>query len=87
MQNHLVDLGLTEVGQIPPPSPGLEVILPVDPVVVEELPWVGGDAEPEDDDVQLPQHCPTAAGPSSILEHLMPLSVILEHMSTDFGGN
>ena len=87
MHNHLVDLDLTEVDNICPPSPGLEVILPVDPVVVEELPWIGGDAEPEDDDVELPQHCPTAAGPSSILEHLMPLSVILEHMSPDFGGN
>ena len=55
MQNHLVDLDLTEVDNICPPSPGLEVILPVDPVVVEKLPWVGGDTKPEDCDVQLSQ--------------------------------
>ena len=61
-----MDLDLTEVDNICPPSPGLEVILPVDPVVVEELPRVGGDAEPEDDDVELPKHCPTAACRGSI---------------------
>ena len=55
MQNHLVDLDLTEVDNICPPSPGLEVILPVDPVVVEKLPWVGGDTKTEDCDVQLSQ--------------------------------
>ena len=87
MHNHLVDLDLSEVDDVPPPSLDLEVVLPVHPVVFKELLRIGGDAEPEDDDVELPQHCPTAAGPSSILEHLMPLSVILEHMSPDFGGN
>ena len=87
MHNHLVDLDLSEVDDVPPPSLDLEVVLPVHLVVFKELLRIGGDAEPEDDDVELPQHCPTAAGPSSILEHLMPLSVILEHMSTDFGGN
>ena len=76
MHNHLVDLDLSEVDDVPPPSLDLKVVLPVHPVVFKE-----------DDDVELPQHCPTAAGLSSILEHLMPLSVILEHMSTDFGGN
>ena len=85
MHNHLVDLDLSEVDDVPPPSLDLEVVLPVHPVVFKELLWIGGDAEPEDDDVELPQHCPTAAGLSSILEHLMPLSVILEEAEVAAG--
>ena len=85
MHNHLVDLDLSEVDDVPPPSLDLKVVLPVHPVVFKELLRIGGDAEPEDDDVELPQHCPTAAGLSSILEHLMPLSVILEEAEVAAG--
>ena len=85
MHYHLVGLGFSKVDQVPPPSPGLEVVFPIHPVVVEELPWVGWNAEPENDDVQLPQHRPAAAGLGSLLKDLVPLSVVLNQISPTFG--
>ena len=73
------------IDQVPPSSPGLEVVFPIHPVVVKELPWVGWDAEPENDDIQLPQHRPAAAGLGSLLKDLVPLSVVLNHISPTFG--
>ena len=40
MHNHLVDLDLSEVDDVPPPSLDLKVVLPVHPVVFKELLWI-----------------------------------------------
>ena len=46
-------------------------------MVVEQLPWVGWQAEPKDDDKELSEECPTAAGPAGLFQNVVPLSVIL----------
>ena len=55
LNNYLVDLVLIEGHHILPTRPCLEIVLPVNPVIVEELPWIGWDTEAENDDVELPQ--------------------------------
>ena len=87
LHNHLVGLGLTKVDHVPPPSPCLEVVFPVHPVVVVELPWIGWNTETQNDDVKLPQHRPAATGPGSLLKDLVPFSVVLNDLSPTFGRN
>ena len=84
MLDHLVDLGIAEDQNLLPARLCLEVVLPLQPVVVEQLPWVGWHAEAEDDDKELSEEGPTAAGPAGLLQHMMPFSIILTYSLIDF---